>query len=258
MRSSLLTISPRRIAQSFLAVAVVFALTVVMLLIGSKMLGEGVIALLYLFPIGWCTVRWGQIAGVSAGLTAALCFDYLFIPPYGTFTIGSLEGWLLWLLFSAVSILVVGRIQTILGDWKNRERKATFLYEMVAAMANLQSRKGIARVVADQIQQKYLAELVGVHLNDRGRLPEVGVIATNKPGATLTTHGKPDRTLPIVSGPDLIGDIAIWKGLLPLPSEDDPMVQTLLRQTAAALDRAQVTEEKAQSPAQTRQDNLSV
>jgi len=256
MRSPLLTISPRRIAQSFLAVAVVFALTVVMLLIGSKMLGEGVIALLYLVPIGWSTVRWGQIAGVSAALTAALCFDFLFIPPYGTFTIGSLEGWLLWLLFSAVSILVVGRIQMVIGDWQNRERKATFLYEMVAAIANLQSRTGIARVVADQIQQKYLAELVGVHLNASGSLPEVSVIATNKPGVTPTAHGKPDSTLPIVSGPVLIGDIGIWKGLLPLPSDEDPMVQTLLRQTAAALDRAQVFEENA--PAQTRQDNLSV
>ena len=219
MRSPLLTISPRRIAQSFLAVAVVFALTVVMLLIGSKMLVEGVIALLYLVPIGWCTVRWGQIAGVSAALTAALCFDLLFIPPYDTFTIGSLEGWLLWLLFSAVSILVVWRIQMVIGDWQNRERKATFLYEMVAAIANLQSRKGIARVVADQIQQKYLAELVGVHLNASGSLPEVSVIATNKPGVTPTAHGKPDSTLPIVSGPVLIGYIGIWKWLLPLPSD---------------------------------------
>ncbi|HEX7394613.1 MAG TPA: hypothetical protein VF313_06760, partial [Anaerolineaceae bacterium] len=147
---------------------------------------------------------------------------------------------------------------TILGDWQNRERKATFLYEMVEAMANLQTRQGIARVMADQIQQKYLAEIVGVHVNERGSLSEVHVIAANNPAGTPTAHGKPDRTLPIVSGPVLIGDIAIWKGLLQLPSDEDPMVKTLLRQTSAALDRAQVSEENAQSPAQTRQDNLSV
>jgi GAF domain-containing protein len=130
------------------------------------------------------------------------------------------------------------------------------LYEIVAALASQQTREGIARVISDQIQQKYLAESVGVHLNGRGSLPVVGVLATKTPG--VTAHGKPDRTLPIVSGPFLIGDIAIWKGLLPPPSDDDPMVQTLLRQTAAALDRAQVSEENAQSLAQTRQDNLSV
>jgi len=32
--------------------------------------------------------------------------------------------------------------------------------------------------------------------------------------------------------------------LVALPSEDDPMFQTLLRQVAAALDRAQTVEEK--------------
>jgi K+-sensing histidine kinase KdpD len=234
-------ISLIRIVHSMMAVAVVFALTVVMLLIGQRMLGQGVIALLYLIPCGWCTVRWGQIAGVSAALTAALSFDFLFIPPYGTFNIGSLEGWLLLFLFIAVSILVVGRFQTILGEEQNRERKATFLYEVVASIANQQTREGIARAIANQIQQIYLAELVHVHLNGRGKLPAVAARAANRPDYLVKR--KPDRALPIVSGPVLIGEIAIWKGLIPLPSEDDPMVQTILRQTAAALDRAQIAEE---------------
>ena len=103
-------ISLPRVAHSLMAVAVVFALTVVMLLIGPKMLGEGVIALLYLVPIGWCTVRWGQIAGISAAITAALSFDYLFIPPYGTFNIGSLEGWLIIIIFLLVAVVIVGAV----------------------------------------------------------------------------------------------------------------------------------------------------
>ncbi len=86
----------------------------------------------------------GKSPGISAALTAALSFDYLFIPPYGTFNIGSLEGWLLLFLFIAAAILVVGRIQSILSEKQNRERKATFLYEMVAAIANQQTREGIA------------------------------------------------------------------------------------------------------------------
>ena len=240
-------ISLMRIAYSMMAVAVVFALTVVIQLIGNKMLGEGVIALIYLVPIGWCTVRWGQIAGVSAALTAALSFDYLFIPPYGTFNIGSLEGWLLLFLFIAASILVVGRIQTILGEAQNRERKAAFLYEMIASFSNQQTREGIARALADQIQQIYQAEFVQINLEGKGKLSAMVISAANE--ADSIAKGKPDRALPIFSGSELIGVIAIWKGLIPLPSEDDPMLQTLLRQTAIALDRAQVAEENAQSPA---------
>ena len=242
MTAKLFSISPRRIVQSLQAVALVFALTILMQLIGPNILGEGVIALLYLVPIGWCTVRWGQAAGVSAALTAALSFDFLFIPPYGTFTIGSIQGWLLLFLFIAAATFVIGRIQTILLDGLNRERDATFLYEMIAAIASLQTRAGIADAVANQIQERYLAELVQVYLDKRGGGSAVVSKAAN--GMENPGMGKPDRKFPIIAGPSLIGEIDIWKGLVALPSEDDPMFQTLLRQVAAALDRAQTVEEK--------------
>lgn len=234
-------ISSTRVAHALMSVGVVFALTVVMRLIGSTLLGEGVIALLYLVPIGWCTVRWGQLAGISAAMTAALSFDFLFIPPYGTFTIGSLEGWLLLFLFIAAAILVVGRIQSILTDEQNRARKATFLYEMVAAIANQQTREGIAQAIANQIQQKYQAEFVQVHLNGQGTMEPISIRADHFPDTI--PEGKPDQALPIISGPALIGEIAIWKGILPLPSEDDLMLQTMLLQTAAALERARMAQE---------------
>jgi hypothetical protein len=240
--------SPTRVAHALMSVGFVFALTVVMLLIGSKTLGEGVIAILYLLPIGWCTVRLGQIAGVSAALTAALCFDFLFIPPYHTFTIGRLEGWLLLFLFIATAILVVGRIQTILTEEHQRERKATFLFEMVAAIANQATREGIALVIANQIQQKFLAEGVQVHLLEGYGYPSFIAHADN--GQASASSSKPDRALSIVSGPVLIGEIDIWQGVLPLPSADDPMLQTMLTQTTAALERVRVAEGKPPYPKQ--------
>lgn len=253
MKQNSLSISPSRVAHAFMAVGIVFALTVVMLLIGPQILGQGVIALLYIVPIGWCTVHWEQTAGISAALTAALSFDFLFIPPYGTFNIGSLEGWLLLFLFIAVSILVVGRIQSLLSDARTRERKATLLYEMVAAMANQQTREGIARAVAGQIQQKYLAELVQVHVNDSQILQPVTIRAYNN--ADFSPRNKADRVLPIVSIQALIGEIDIWKGSILLPSENDSMLQTLLRQTAVALERARVAEENALLAARPRPEN---
>ncbi len=241
-------ISPTRVAHALMSVGVVFALTVVMLLIGSKTLGEGVIAILYLVPIGWCTVRWGQISGVSAALTAALSFDFLFIPPYGTFTIGSPEGWLLLFLFFATAILVVGRIQTIITEEQERERKATFLYEMVAAIASQATREGIARAIANQIQQNFLAKGVQVQLSAGWGYPSFAARAGN--GQSSVLNGKPDRALMIVSGPAVIGEIAIWQGRIPLPAEDDPMLQTMLNQTAAALERVRAAEGKAPYPKQ--------
>jgi K+-sensing histidine kinase KdpD len=237
MKKVSLAVSPLHIAYALQSVVVVIVLTTVLLLIGPKLLGEGVIALLYLVPIGWCTVRWGQSAGVSAALTAAMCFDYLFIPPYNTFNIGSLEGWLLLMLFIGASILVVGRIQLILSEEHSRERKATLLYEMVTAIAVQQTREGIAGTVADQLQQKFLADRVQVNLNDRGGLPSLVMVSPHRPDVAV--NRKPDRALPIVSGPQVIGEVDIWKGLVSLPAVDDPLLLALLHQTAAAIERAQ-------------------
>lgn len=241
-------LSLARAVHALMSVGVVFALTAVMLMIGSKTLGEGVITILYLVPIGWCTVRWGQLAGVSAALTAALSFDYLFIPPYGTFNIGSIEGWLLLFLFIATAILIVGRIQSILTEERERERKATFLYEVVAAISSQATREGVARAIANQIQEKFLAKGVQIHLAGGWGYPSL--TAHRHTGQASAPSGKPDRVLTIVSGAVQIGEIDIWQGTIPLPSEDDLMLQTMLRQIAAALERVRVVEGKGPFPRQ--------
>src|SRR5512139_3980653 len=85
----------------------VFAVTIPMFLIGRDVLGEAVIGFLYLVPIVWSATKWGQLAGMSAALTAALCFDFLFIPPFYTFAVGSLEGWSMLVIFFGVAVVVV-------------------------------------------------------------------------------------------------------------------------------------------------------
>jgi len=227
-----------RIARSLVAAAIVFAITLLMLLIGPGILGQGAIALLYLIPCGWLTYLWGQVSGLSAALTAALCFDFFFIPPYGTLNIGSPEGWLLLAIFFAVSIFVVGRFHTILWNEQIHSRKATLLYEFVTSISGQRSREGIAGAVAELYQKMYLADLVQVYLNDRGEIHSLMVQSTGdlKP----TTQDDPDRTYALISENTQVGEIDIWKGPVPLPSVDDPIMQTMLHHVAAALDRVQL------------------
>ena len=226
-----------QITHALTSVAIVFALTAIFLLVGFKTLGEGVIALLYLVPMAWCTLHWGQTAGVSAALTAALTFDYFFIPPYNTFNIGSTEGWLMIFLLITASSLVVGRIRAIYSEVLSREQNATFLYEMVSAITSQPSREAIAENIASQIQQKYLAQLVQVHLHGRGRFSALSTQAAGNPNNL--PNDKADLILPIFLGPELIGEILVWKGLVNLPTAHDPMVRKILYQTAMALDRVQ-------------------
>jgi hypothetical protein len=125
-------------------------------------LGEGVVALLYLVPIAWSTTRWGQLAGMSAAVAAFLTFNFFFIPPFYTFQIGRVEGWLILIIFLGVAAVIVGRIQYGLKRAQQREREALFMYELSTSLAGTRTPEAVARTLARQLQQMLQADLVQV------------------------------------------------------------------------------------------------
>ena len=218
------------VTTSLLAVVTVAVTTVPLFIIGRNTLGEAVIALLYLVPVAWSANRWGQLPGLSAALTAALAFDFLFIPPFFTFAVERLEGWLVLVIFLGVAIWVVERIQTSL----TRAREATFMYEMSAALCGQRTPEAVAYTVAKQIQQLYQAMLVKVIFNPEKNVPAI-VVSEPKDGAA---KGRPDRDLPIVNSWGLVGEIQIWRGIYSeLPPEDGRLLQNFALQTARAFER---------------------
>jgi len=236
-----------KIALAILAVA---TLTVIMFLIGRDTLGEGVIALLYLLPIGWATARWGQGPGIAAAISAALAFNFFFIPPYYTLYIGSLEGWLLLGIFLVVAIVIVGRIQSGFAQAKRREGEAVFMYELSAALSGGQTAESIAHILAGNIQQLYQAARVQVFVNENGHHENGHSITASVP-EERTVEGKPDLILPILTTDGLAGEIQVWQGTIRLPTTEDRLVKNLTNQGALALERARLARrgEAADEPA---------
>ncbi len=215
------------------AAFVVLATTAIMFFIGRDTLGEGVIALIYLVPISWSTTRWGQGPGAVAAVIAVLCFNFFFIPPFFTFAVGRLEGWLLLIIFLSVALIVIGRIQYGLSLARQREREAVFMYELSATLATSRTPEAAARALARYLQQVYQAELV-----------QVSVEAANNSGSTrvqLPTNRselrQPDLIVPLLSARSLIGEVQLWRGEAPLPAADNRLIQNFAAQTAHALER---------------------
>jgi K+-sensing histidine kinase KdpD len=205
------------------------------LLIGRNVLGEGVIALLYLVPIGWSTTRWGQLPGTCAALTAALTFDYFFIPPFYTFAVGTLEGWLLLIIFLVVATLIIGRIQYGLQRAHVREREALFMYELSTELAGARTPEAVARTLARQLQQMLQASLVQVVVESDG--PESSILASVP--STGSSAQKPDQILPMLAPHRLIGEIRLWQGHTPLPPANGILLQNFAEQGALAIERTQ-------------------
>jgi K+-sensing histidine kinase KdpD len=228
-------LTPNLLAYGSRGMLAVAALTIPMWLIGRDVLGEAVIGLLYLAPIAWSANKWGQVAGMAAALTAALCFDFLFIPPFYTFAIGRLEGWLVLVIFFAVAIVVVGRIQ----DSLSKAREATYMYELSSALANARTQDAVAHIVARYTRQLFQASQVNVAFQQSKQTPRIEVSEKHN-GAGI---GQPDRILPILNAWGLVGEIQIWRGEFgDLPQEDSSLLQNFVSQTARAFERTQTLE----------------
>ena len=232
MNKNRFSLIPRLLGNSLLAVLLVAATTLLMLLVGRDTLGDAVVALLYLIPVAWIANKWGQLPGISAALTAALAFDFLFIPPYYTFAIARLEGWLVLAIFLGVAILVIGRIQASLS----KAHEAVFMYELSSALTGLRTQEAVAHTVARQLQQLFQASLVNVVFHPRDRAQDI--IASDPLNGV--GKGKPDRVLPLLNSWGLVGEIQIWRGqYLDLPSEDGRLLQNFALQTSRAFERTQ-------------------
>lgn len=232
-----------RIVNCLLALLSVVILAIVMKLIGRDVLGEAVIALLFLVPVGWNATRWGQGAGVCAAVSAALIFDFLFIPPFYTFVVGRLEGWLVLAIFLVVSIEVIGRIQTGLTRAQNSEREAIFMYEMSATLAGLRTQESVVHALANHLQGMFQAELVEVCVQPGNKAEPLMA----KTPTAVEGDGLPDRILPILASPGLVGEIRIWRGNGWLPADGSRLLNNFATQAAQAFERARLAEAEAKS-----------
>jgi K+-sensing histidine kinase KdpD len=231
-------LTSRQLQQCGKAVLAVAATTGLLLLIGRPTLGEAVIALLYVVPVGWSTSRWGQVPGLCAAVAAALCFDFFFIPPFHTFTVGSLEGWLVLAIFLAVAIVVVGRIQVGLARAQTSEREAVFMYELSVALAGLRTQEAVAHVLAQQLQQMFQAARVRVVVDPDGLADGLSAEAPREAGAT---H-RPDLILPILNAWGLVGEIELWRGYAELPAPQGRLLKNFASQAGQAFERTRLTE----------------
>ena len=238
MKPPRISLSLERIAQYLVTALVVGGTTALMLLIGRDKLGEAVIALLFLVPIGWSASRWGQGLGVFAALMAALAFDFFFIPPFNTLVVARLEGWLVLAIFLAVAILVVGRIQVSLSKAQTSEREAILMYELSAALAGLHTQDAVAHTVASFLQERYLANRVTVIIQPKGQGQSTQIVASEPPDGTST--GKPDRVLPLLNNWGFVGEIQIWGQTIELPPIESRLFRNFALQIGQAIERTQM------------------
>src|SRR5689334_5231194 len=77
--------------------------TAVLKLLGSH-INSTTVALALLLNVLFIATRWGSLPALCASVVAMLCFNFFFLPPFGTLTIAATDNWIALTAFLATAI----------------------------------------------------------------------------------------------------------------------------------------------------------
>jgi two-component system, OmpR family, sensor histidine kinase KdpD len=136
-------------------------------------IGYQSVSILYLLAItglAFFLKRWAVI--FSAAL-AALCWDYFFIPPLNTFSIGEAEDGLLFLMFFVTAFttgFLATRVRANEKMLAQREEKMTFLYNFMQSLTEKKNIEDIIRSSLAEIERQFEGQCVLMLGGDNGGL----------------------------------------------------------------------------------------
>src|ERR1044071_6660282 len=111
----------KRWAGYVVAALSVAALTLLLKIFGVH-LNATTVSLALLLSVLFIATRWGGLPALAALILAILCFNFFFLPPFGTFTIAATDNWIALLAF-LVTAVTAGQLS---ARAKKRAEEAEF------------------------------------------------------------------------------------------------------------------------------------
>jgi two-component system sensor histidine kinase KdpD len=236
----------------YLFSAVLIALTTLVFFALRDFLDTTLVALLYLIPIGVITTTSGFTPGIISALFSFFAFNYFFIKPYYTLAVHRPLDLVILTIFLVVSVVLsrlVGRAQAGLAAANAREREATQLYELSAALAGLHDEYTVAQILGRQVSALWLGEYV-----------EVNITGSQSVRFCLPPTGQPSRppelTVPIQAARSTLGEILLWRIAPVISLGETRLIQTFASQAALALERARLAQAESRAKVLEESDRL--
>ena len=246
----------------------------------SQAITLGNIALLYLIPVMFAAATFGLRAGLFAGFTSSLAYNFFFLPPTGTLTVSNPE--------NVVSIFVLLGVAIVTSQFAARVRVQADLAgtsaRQNAALASF-SRLLTASSAKDELMQAICAEIgrllavrtvlllpsaTGPELRaafpPEDRLDQIEMAAAQWSIDNDQPAGRGSATLtasdwlfhPLRTSRGVLGVIGLARedGGEPVRSDQLPLLMSLLDQASIAFDRMTLEEENMKAQAVGERDRL--
>ena len=225
------------------------------------------LSMVFLLAVLVIAISFGIWPAIFASALSFLVYNFFFIEPLYTFTIAEpyeLLALVIFLVVAVISATLAGRVREQARISANRMRATRRLYEFTRRLSGLATLHSLAEGAAGEIHSS-LARSVVVLLSEGDDLalvaawpPEDSLDAAAMTAARWAySHGEPagadTGTLPTIPwyfvplrlGDRILGAVGIAKAnnTPPLDSEGRALLDTLVEQTAAALERASLARE---------------
>ncbi len=131
------------------------------------------IALTLLLLILSLAARWGLTYAVVVSVAATLCYNFLFLPPVGTWTIEDPQNWIALIAFLATSVIasrLSSRIRKEAMEARRREHEVEVLFQLSRELLQTDNVAELLRTVPDSIGRVTGASFVALYLADGDRL----------------------------------------------------------------------------------------
>lgn len=262
----------------YATLAVVAALTVGKAL--TKITPIPNLSIVFLLAVLATAMSFGIWPAIYASVLSFLIYNFFFIPPLYTFTIAEpyeLLALVIFLVVAVISSALAGRVREQARISANRMRAMRRLYEFTRRLSGLATLDAVAEGAASEIHAS-LGRSVVVLLAQADDLaltaawpPEDALDAAPMTAARWAYNhvepaGADTGTLPIIPwyfvplriGSKTLGVIGVaqQKDAAPLDSEARALLDTLVEQTAAALERASLSREMVSAKTATETERV--
>jgi two-component system sensor histidine kinase KdpD len=243
---------PRDIAVAFIMIGAVTLVSLAIL----PAVGYKSVALFYLLAIISLSFFSSRVAILLGALLGALAWDFLFIPPRMTITVGSLEDVLMlasYFLSAAACGFLVSRLRAKEAALAIREERSALLYGFSRELTRTRGEERIALLGLSQVSLRSGADAAIVHAGVDGRLDysraygDVSIIEKVVAERCLsenleTMDEERSRYYPLSSSDSVFG-VLIVRATLGLQGEDRELLATLAGNLGLALERESLQRE---------------
>jgi len=150
--------------------------TIACTLVAYSLFGQFELAnliMIFLLGVIFVATRFGRNPSIFASIFGVAIFDFLFVPPYHTFSVADGQYLITLLAMLTVGILISSLMANVRSQAKvagHRERRAIVLYAMSKELAASQSEEEIVRTAIKHLYSEFSSQNVILFPNANGRI----------------------------------------------------------------------------------------